>query len=91
MAQPLLREPAIFTEPHVLTATRPSPIIAHPYSNCLLVSVAQLVERWTVAPVVEGSSPSAHPTFRSLFYPKCLRNPAMDLLPPRLCISPNGV
>ena len=28
----------------------------------LLVSVAQLVERRTVAPVVEGSNPSAHPT-----------------------------
>lgn len=31
----------------------------------LVVSVAQLVERRTVAPVVEGSSPSAHPTFLS--------------------------
>ena len=28
-----------------------------------MVSVAQLVERRTVAPVVEGSSPSTHPNF----------------------------
>ena len=27
-----------------------------------MVSVAQLVERWTVAPVVGGSSPLAHPS-----------------------------
>lgn len=27
-----------------------------------MVSVAQLAERWTVAPVVEGSNPFAHPT-----------------------------
>jgi hypothetical protein len=26
-----------------------------------MVSVAQLVERWIVAPVVEGSSPFTHP------------------------------
>ena len=26
-----------------------------------MVGVAQLVERWTVAPVVEGSIPFAHP------------------------------
>ena len=37
------------------------------YNECqhdfyLMVSVAQLVERRTVAPVVEGSSPSTHPS-----------------------------
>jgi hypothetical protein len=28
-----------------------------------VVGVAQLVERWTVAPVVEGSSPFTHPRY----------------------------
>ena len=28
-----------------------------------MVSVAQLVERWIVVPVVVGSSPIAHPSF----------------------------
>jgi hypothetical protein len=28
-----------------------------------VVSVAQLVERWIVAPVVEGSNPFTHPIF----------------------------
>ncbi len=33
-----------------------------------VVSVAQLVERWIVAPVVEGSIPFTHPTpFQSSF------------------------
>ena len=29
----------------------------------ILVGVAQLVERWIVAPVAEGSNPFAHPSY----------------------------
>jgi hypothetical protein len=32
-----------------------------------MVGVAQLVERWIVVPVAEGSNPSTHPRFTSLF------------------------
>ena len=44
-----------------------------------MVSVAQLVERWIVVPVVEGSNPSAHPTI--LFPAK-----AVSALPPSLAV-----
>ena len=38
------------------TPTQPSPSL-----SSFVVSVAQLVERWTVAPVVVGSIPITHP------------------------------
>jgi hypothetical protein len=31
--------------------------------SSILVGVAQLVERWIVAPVAEGSNPFAHPLY----------------------------
>ena len=34
--------------------------------KALMVGVAQLVERWIVVPVAEGSNPSTHPIFNNL-------------------------
>ncbi len=47
-------------------------VTAPPGTWCVLklglptVGVAQLVERWIVVPVAEGSNPSTHPTLNDL-------------------------
>lgn len=38
------------------------------------VAVAQLVERWIVVPVAEGSNPSSHPSLESLPYKPSLNS-----------------
>ena len=38
-----------------------------------MVGVAQLVERWIVVPVAEGSNPSTHPKLLTLFFAECNR------------------
>ena len=42
----------------------------------LMVTVAQLVEPWTVTPVVAGSNPVSHPIFPAATSNKNFRNKA---------------
>ncbi len=59
-----------------------------------MVSVAQLVERWIVAPVVVGSIPITHPNFFNNFrfsvddlISDCTRNCSRELIEPSRSIE----
>ena len=61
-----------------------------------MVSVAQLVERWIVIPVVVGSSPIVHPIPFYLFLIskwfgfKCLMNPSRLKFPLKIHLDSNS-